>query len=981
MTVLRAFTFLCFLSLLPYVLLSQQASPGALIEQGEFCIQSEDYQIAIDLFEEALPHYQESGDQAMIASLNYWIGYAYSYTGDMENTCYNASNGLFIAEKQLESDAFSHYAGLLMLMGECKSHEGDLKAQMSYYRQAKKAALKRYGMYHDITADAYFSVGAAYGSRGDWANCILYTDSSLHIAKTINYRQGMSDALLNLSYSFAEKEDYQKAVDFQKQALNLATTKKSKAESLHNLGTYYTDLGKLDESLSFLKQAKEIKKEIYSEADRTQFVTDIAIAKVYFEKKDLSKAEAMLGDIIEGLKGVSGGEYLLQIAHNYLARLYLEKKAYGLALQAIHKSINQENGWNYITVSAYMVKGEILMKQQAYEAALSAINQGIQLQVQDYSFQDPFTNPSWDQMGNIDQARILLDFKGTILREMGVEQGDMALLEASRQTLLQEDSLLSWTRTTFHNQRSKDLMAQKANAMSANLLSTLYELYHATEAAQYFDQALACMEKNKAITVLENLNSQYANEYSDVPLELVTREKKLLRAISNYNVLIRRNKGYVAEEQIKEWENSLVASRMSLDSLLTVMEEEFPRYYQMKHDYAIAGVEVITQNILQDNEVLLEYFVEKDQVYILLAGKTEHQFYISDCDQLRENCLKLRDAAIRKSASFFTMSHQLYHCLIGSVAKQIEGKDLLIIPDGILTQIPFELLLKEAVDSTTEHLHKDLPYLIVDHPVRYLLSANTLLQVQKNNKLEQNGRVLALAPEFGQKGDIASERDSLDHLPGAQIEIDSLASSFEGYFLKGKKASEAFFKEHCLNNSIYHLATHTKVDDDLASASYLLLEDGNGEDGRLHAYELYNLDLGADLTVLSSCNTGVGKIKKGEGSISLAHAFAYAGCPNLVMSLWPVRDKTTPALMSVFYRFMNDGMSKAEALRQAKLFCLRDDQLFADPYYWAGFVYVGDATPIQIQQADKASDSKQYQIIGGILTMLTLMLLIIRLRF
>ena len=104
---------------------------------------------------------------------------------------------------------------------------------------------------------------------------------------------------------------------------------------------------------------------------------------------------------------------------------------------------------------------------------------------------------------------------------------------------------------------------------------------------------------------------------------------------------------------------------------------------------------------------------------------------------------------------------------------------------------------------------------------------------------------------------------------------------------------------------------------------------------------MYNLGLDAELAVLSACNTGIGKIRVGEGSASLAHAFAYAGCSDLVMSLWPVQDRTTPVLIKRYYDNMAEGMDRCEALRQAKLHCLEYDELFAHPYYWSGFIYVG----------------------------------------
>jgi CHAT domain-containing protein len=126
-------------------------------------------------------------------------------------------------------------------------------------------------------------------------------------------------------------------------------------------------------------------------------------------------------------------------------------------------------------------------------------------------------------------------------------------------------------------------------------------------------------------------------------------------------------------------------------------------------------------------------------------------------------------------------------------------------------------------------------------------------------------------------------------------------------------------------------------------------DDDKTEDGFLHTYEVYNLCFNADLVTLSACETGLGKLSRGEGLIGLTRAFMYAGTPSVLVSLWSV-DESTAALMKIFYQNLKEGMSKAEALRQAKLKLLhtrvktRDGEMsFAHPFLWAPFVLVGEA--------------------------------------
>ena len=119
------------------------------------------------------------------------------------------------------------------------------------------------------------------------------------------------------------------------------------------------------------------------------------------------------------------------------------------------------------------------------------------------------------------------------------------------------------------------------------------------------------------------------------------------------------------------------------------------------------------------------------------------------------------------------------------------------------------------------------------------------------------------------------------------------------------------------------------------------------EDNRLYAYEIYNLKLNAQMAVLSACNTGVGKMQKGEGMMSLARGFIYAGCPSIIMTLWQVADQSSSKLMAYFYKYLKKGKSKPEAMRLAKIDYLKTaDDITSNPYFWSGFVVLGDSSPV-----------------------------------
>ena len=192
--------------------------------------------------------------------------------------------------------------------------------------------------------------------------------------------------------------------------------------------------------------------------------------------------------------------------------------------------------------------------------------------------------------------------------------------------------------------------------------------------------------------------------------------------------------------------------------------------------------------------------------------------------------------------------------------------------------------------------------------------------------------------------------DSVEYrpLPFSAKELDAIEASFPGEFVKGSEATEERFRSEAGKFDILHLATHAVTDESNPLRSKLVFSKSIGpEDGFLYAYEIYNLRLNARMTVLSACNTGTGRIVRGEGVMSLARSFAYAGCPSLVMSLWSIDDKATEIIIGKFYEGLARGLPKDEALREAKLFLMNSSEpRYRNPYYWAGLVHVGDPSPL-----------------------------------
>jgi CHAT domain-containing protein len=338
--------------------------------------------------------------------------------------------------------------------------------------------------------------------------------------------------------------------------------------------------------------------------------------------------------------------------------------------------------------------------------------------------------------------------------------------------------------------------------------------------------------------------------------------------------------------------------------------------------------------------------------------------------------LRDRDQAVEQGrnaaaiARFAADAAALYRALLAPAIEKMREK-LVIIPDGNLSYLPFELLLTEESPATS---YAELPFLLRKTVLRYEYSANLALQRQSLRAPDHFFAGYAPAYEgdmtMASRGDNASCRDAettdFATLLNNQEEVSQIAQLFGGQSFLGAAATEAAFKQHILEPRVLHLAMHGFLNDcdplysGLAfsrTAQGVVGEDGvvggdanNGgkeeNDGFLHAYEIYNLKMNAELAVLSACNTGRGQLAKGEGVISLARAFKYAGCPNVLMSLWQADDQATAQIMQGFYKNLKQGMGKDEAIRQAKLDYLNSSNR-NHPFFWGAFVLIGDDRPLK----------------------------------
>ena len=447
-------------------------------------------------------------------------------------------------------------------------------------------------------------------------------------------------------------------------------------------------------------------------------------------------------------------------------------------------------------------------------------------------------------------------------------------------------------------------------------------------------RAFEVAERARARAFLDTLAETRANLHETLPPDILLAEEALLSTIAELQSGIQRA-GASGEAR-----RELDAAEGELEAFYLRVRHELPHFRDIRYPQP-AAVSAI-QQALRPAERLVQYFLAEPRSHVWILSR----------EGIRWRPLPARsviDRAVRAAYGRMVDPERepqglddLAGWLIAPFAEDIQsGVSLLIVPSGSLYYFPLDLLpLGPGGETLTDAV-----------ATTYLPSASTLVALRNRPARARASRLLAVGdPAYPQSDplDRATGRpEGTGRLPHTRTEVTQLAGLFPAgtaTVLLGAEATEAQFKLAAAPGfSLVHIAAHGRVDTDRPERSALLFADaaGGAEDGLLQIREIYRLPLAADLVTLSACRTAVGDLATGEGMVGLSRAFQYAGADSIVASLWNVDDEATAAFMASFYGRLGRGVSKAEALRAARLE-LKQSARYRHPYYWAPYVLVGE---------------------------------------
>ncbi|MEM6346947.1 MAG: CHAT domain-containing protein [Bacteroidota bacterium] len=609
-----------------------------------------------------------------------------------------------------------------------------------------------------------------------------------------------------------------------------------------------------------------------------------------------------------------------------------------------------------------------------YDSAMYYFQHALRFSAEVDTTQSYFYLPSIEQVRYPHNVVPVLIERGKTLKAWYDAEGDIARLRDAYESYLLATRLIDRLRKGFRSAGSKLLLSEDAIPTYEAAIQLAWQLYQSTGEESYRDQIISLMEQNKASLLLERLKESDIKTQLGVPDSVLEEERELRIDIAYYQKLLYQQTEDANESdssKISELRQKIFTREESLRQLQDLLADKYPEYHQLKYAESVADLNSIRHQLLGNAEQMIEYFWGDSNLIVLGISEADISYHMVPIAELEPNLQAFRRMLTdRKAATqngnnpasvkaYQHLAYQLYQQLIEPVVPRREqNQHLLIIPDGPLALLPFDLLVASQEDKSSHF--RALDYLFRQHDFYYAYSATLLIDQPKKPEAEQF--YAGFAPTYGETDLYAEARDfspldsgvrgGFSPLLNNQQEVENIAAQFSGSYWTGSEASEARFKMSADKYRVLHLAMHAFTNDDSPNLSGLVFSPtssnakNESEDGILHTYEIYDLDLKAELAVLSACNTGIGKIQKGEGVMSLARAFTYAGCPSLLMSLWQADDEATRGIMDLFFDKMQDGVTKSEALRQAKLaFLSQTDR--AHPHFWGAFLVIGQNTPLQ----------------------------------
>lgn len=901
------------------------------------------YDEALKQYDLALPVFLGLGDQANEATVQHNLGNVYILTARYPEALSAYSRALALWQAQGEK---TNEAATLSGLGLWCRETGELDQALVYFEQALDLQVRLHDK--DGQADSYSNIGYVYYTRTDYADALSHFERAVAVWRETENQLKVANGLINMGSVYAATGRHQAALNSLHEALSIQVQLENldgQASTLVNIGDVRAQQGEYQEALGLYQESLQIFQQIRSPIGEASTLSNIGA--IYLILGNSEQAQDNLEKARELFRKIGSSEREA-ITLNNLGLVAMQNGMQATALKNYEDALQI---WRSLDSAAGQATtlgniGTLYLQQQQPETALVWLEEAITLTQE--------TDNPLLTCRILNMTGIVHTLLGRY--DLAQEQHEQVLMIAEK-----TDDLIGQLGAYFglgvisfsqeepeeafeHFQQAVELLdglletltVEQLKTSFASQIADSYELMVLTSLELDRPQiAFEYAERGRARTLLTLLGNQRVDPKASEDSELIQQEMQLRGELAALQGQLQEEwskpSGRRNLQQINYITTNLESRRKEYEHLITQLQLTNSEY---------AALISVAPLVLEDAQLMLReqapdttliaYFVCEEAVIIFVIGP--QSFYVQTVSVSREalhHQVEILLAQMKATPllpnAWQEPAQVLYDWLIAPVQECLPAVDsddpprLGIIPHDLLHYLPFNLLCQG--DRT----------LIEDYTLFYAPSVSSLRFIFEKRHLQPDS-VLVFAN---------SDIPGAEPLGHAVEEAKTVAALYETQPLIGVEATERNFKEKAAEYGLIHVAAHSDYSSYAPLFSAILLVGDGEEDGRLEAHEVLNLDLRqTDLVVLSACETHLGHLSHGDELVGLERAFVRAGTPSLLSTLWPVDDAATSTLMEHFYTHLRSGVPKAESLRLAQT---KTRAEHPEPYYWAGFVLVGDA--------------------------------------
>jgi CHAT domain-containing protein/Tfp pilus assembly protein PilF len=865
---------------------------------------------------------EKTGDRMQLALALYEVGAIQARRVPPEQALDYLEKSLAIFE---ELGARKEQAQALLYMAT--AYDNERRRDIAIKTGEKALALSRQLGDKELTARVFNILGTSHTELGNTETAFEYFEKARVLSEEVNDKSTLTQVFNNLGRLKTAQGRYAEGLDYLQKSLKIAEEmgsagdRRGLANKLQTIGLIYRRQGRLDQALAYARRSLAI----FEETD-----DKFGVANLYNNIGVIYKAQAFYVEALEWFQKAMQGYEVLKVtpgiarSFNNIGDTYRLQGRYDEALENLQKGLRlreQMNDRGGVSLSLNNL-GRLYQDQRKYAQMLDVSRRAAQVASSLNDLEELWTaqeriGRALFALGQVDEARNSFAASISTLESL---RRNVAGGEQQQQSFL-ENRLSPWLGMI-------DLLVSQGKQA----------------------EALTFAEQSKARVLLDALQAGRANirrSWSKEEQQADEQHRRHLVSLnSKLTIEVRRDKPDPA--LVSELKAEVEKARLEYEDFETRLYVAHPELRVQRGEAPIIKPEELTALLPDASSALLEYVVGEDQTYLFVvtAGKPQADVRVYAVpvkrDELAKQTEAFREQLAGRDLGFRASAVKLYDLLVKPAAAQLRGKtNLIIANDNALWDLPFQALVNGANR-----------FVIEDAAISYTPSLTVLRQMRERQRNDTApATLLALGnPSLGnetiKRAALTLRDGKLDSLPEAEQEVKELRRLYgvsRSKVYTGVEAREDRVKSEAGQARILHFATHAMLNNASPMYSHLAFAGaGANEDGLLEAWELMQLDLRADLAVLSACETARGRIGAGEGMIGFSWAMFIAGVPSIVVSQWKVESASTRELMVNFHRaLLASKLTKTEALRQAALKLMKNPQT-SHPFYWAGFVLVGD---------------------------------------